>query len=172
MHFNPLASILIALRGCIMDGALPSALTWAGMLGPTLFIVAVGLLIFRHYERIGAGLCLVAPCPHRLPTSSELIVRLDDVGKAFRRFEQKPFLLRNIVKRLTLRSERARDFWPLRHISFDIRRGETVASSGRTAPASRRSAPHRRRRLPTKGTSPCADASRRCSRSAPASSPT
>jgi ABC-type polysaccharide/polyol phosphate transport system ATPase subunit len=63
-------------------------------------------------------------------TSGELIVRLVDVGKAFRRFEQKPFLLRNIVKRLTLRSERARDFWPLRHVSFDIRRGETVGVVG------------------------------------------
>jgi ABC-type polysaccharide/polyol phosphate export permease len=52
MHFNPLASILIALRGCIMDGTLPSALTWAGMVGPTLFIVTVGLVVFRHYERM------------------------------------------------------------------------------------------------------------------------
>jgi lipopolysaccharide transport system ATP-binding protein len=68
--------------------------------------------------------------PAPAPTSSELIVRLDGVGKAFRRFEQKPFLLRNIVKRLTLRSERARDFWPLRHVSFDIRRGETVGVVG------------------------------------------
>jgi len=64
------------------------------------------------------------------PHEGELIVRLVDVGKAFRRFEQKPFLLRNIVKRLTLRMERPRDFWPLRHISFDIRRGETVGVVG------------------------------------------
>jgi ABC-type polysaccharide/polyol phosphate transport system ATPase subunit len=64
------------------------------------------------------------------PKAGELIVRLVDVGKAFRRFEQKPFLLRNIMKRLTLRTERARDFWPLRHISFDIRRGETVGVVG------------------------------------------
>ncbi|HWE27775.1 MAG TPA: ABC transporter ATP-binding protein [Polyangia bacterium] len=64
------------------------------------------------------------------PATGELIVRLIDVGKAFRRFEQKPFLLRNIVKRLTLRTERARDFWPLRHVSFDIHRGETVGVVG------------------------------------------
>ena len=62
--------------------------------------------------------------------SGELIVRLAGVGKAFRRFEQKPFLLRNIVKRLTLRTERPRDFWPLRDVSFDIRRGETVGVVG------------------------------------------
>src|SRR3954447_10201708 len=68
--------------------------------------------------------------PMPLPTPSELIVRLTDVGKAFRRFEQKPFLLRNIVKRLTLRTERARDFWPLRHVTFDIHRGETVGVVG------------------------------------------
>lgn len=52
LHFNPLASILIALRGCIMEGAAPSALTWLGMLGPTLIVVGVGWLIFRHYERM------------------------------------------------------------------------------------------------------------------------
>ncbi|MGZ3443982.1 MAG: ABC transporter ATP-binding protein [Polyangia bacterium] len=63
-------------------------------------------------------------------TSSELIVRLVDVGKAFRRFEQKPFLLRNIVKWLTRRGERPRDFWPLRHVTFDIHRGETVGVVG------------------------------------------
>jgi ABC-type polysaccharide/polyol phosphate transport system ATPase subunit len=64
------------------------------------------------------------------PAPGELIVRLRDVGKAFRRFEQKPFLLRNIAKRLTLRAERQKDFWPLRHISFDIHRGETVGVIG------------------------------------------
>jgi ABC-type polysaccharide/polyol phosphate export permease len=51
LHFNPLASILIALRGCIMDGAWPSLLTWAGMLGPTVLSLGAGWLTFRHYER-------------------------------------------------------------------------------------------------------------------------
>ncbi len=64
------------------------------------------------------------------PRVGELIVRLDDVGKMFRRVEQKPFLLREIMKRLTMRTERPRDFWPLRHISFDIHRGETVGVVG------------------------------------------
>jgi ABC-type polysaccharide/polyol phosphate export permease len=52
MHFNPLASILIALRGCVMEGVLPSALTWAGMLVPTTVVLLVGWAIFRHYERM------------------------------------------------------------------------------------------------------------------------
>jgi ABC-type polysaccharide/polyol phosphate export permease len=52
MHFNPLASILIALRGCVMEGVLPSALTWAGMLVPTAVVLLVGWAIFRHYERM------------------------------------------------------------------------------------------------------------------------
>ncbi len=51
-HLNPVASILVALRGCIMNGALPSALTWAGMLGPTALMLTVGWLTFRHYERM------------------------------------------------------------------------------------------------------------------------
>lgn len=51
-HLNPVASILIALRGCVMDGVAPSALTWAGMLAPTAVVVALGWVVFRHYERM------------------------------------------------------------------------------------------------------------------------
>jgi ABC-type polysaccharide/polyol phosphate transport system ATPase subunit len=64
------------------------------------------------------------------PLQSELIVRVQDVGKAFRRFQQKPFLLRNLAMRLTGRAEPPKEFWPLRHISFEIRRGETVGVIG------------------------------------------
>ena len=60
----------------------------------------------------------------------ELIVRVRDLGKAFRRFEQQPFLLRNILMRLTGRAQPPREFWPLRHVSFEIRRGETVGVVG------------------------------------------
>jgi ABC-type polysaccharide/polyol phosphate export permease len=49
---NPLAAILLALRGCLMEGVFPSALTWAGMLGPTALVLLVGWLVFRHYERM------------------------------------------------------------------------------------------------------------------------
>src|SRR6185312_9529075 len=64
------------------------------------------------------------------PVTGELIVRLTDVGKMFRRFEQKPFLSRNILKWLTGKRERPRDFWPIRHVSFEIRRGEMIGVVG------------------------------------------
>jgi ABC-type polysaccharide/polyol phosphate transport system ATPase subunit len=64
------------------------------------------------------------------PATGELIVRVQDVGKAFRRFQQQPFLLRNVFMRLTGRAEPPKEFWPLRHISFDIHRGETVGVIG------------------------------------------
>ena len=64
------------------------------------------------------------------PQADELIVRVDGVGKAFRRFDQQPFLMRNMLLRLTGRAPRPREFWPLRQISFEIRRGETVGVVG------------------------------------------
>lgn len=51
-HLNPVTAILVALRGCLMNGTMPSALTWAGMLGPTALMLAVGWAVFRHYERM------------------------------------------------------------------------------------------------------------------------
>jgi ABC-type polysaccharide/polyol phosphate transport system ATPase subunit len=59
-----------------------------------------------------------------------IIIRFDQVGKAFRRFEKQPFLLRNLLLRLTGRAEPPKEFWPLRKISFDVRRGETVGVIG------------------------------------------
>jgi ABC-type polysaccharide/polyol phosphate transport system ATPase subunit len=59
-----------------------------------------------------------------------LIVRFSEVGKTFRRFEFQPFLLRNLVMRLLGLSRPPKEFWPLRHVSFDIRRGETVGVIG------------------------------------------
>jgi len=62
--------------------------------------------------------------------SQPLIVRFSDVGKSFRRFDYQPFLLRNLLLRLTGRAQKPREFWPIRHVSFDIRRGETVGVIG------------------------------------------
>lgn len=67
--------------------------------------------------------------PANLPDS--LIVRFDNVGKSYRRFDYQPFLLRNLIGRVTGRAVKAREFWPLRHVSFDIRAGETVGVIGR-----------------------------------------
>jgi len=62
--------------------------------------------------------------------SAPLIVRFSEVGKTFRRFESQPFLLRNLLMRLAGKARPPKEFWPLRHISFDIRRGETVGLVG------------------------------------------
>lgn len=51
-QLNPMAAILIALRGCVMEGVWPSALTWAGMLVPTALMALIGWRVFRHYERM------------------------------------------------------------------------------------------------------------------------
>ncbi len=59
-----------------------------------------------------------------------LIIRFADVGKSFRRFDYQPFLLRNLLLRITGRAHKAREFWPIRNVSFDIRRGETVGVVG------------------------------------------
>jgi lipopolysaccharide transport system ATP-binding protein len=74
-----------------------------------------------------------AMLPDTTPTPTiapELIVKLERVGKAFRRFDVPPFLLRNMLLRLTLRPHRPREFWPLREVSFSITRGETVGIVG------------------------------------------
>jgi lipopolysaccharide transport system ATP-binding protein len=65
-----------------------------------------------------------------LPLEASLIVRLEGVGKAFRRFEHQPFLLRNLLLRLTGRAAPQKEFWPLKEISFEICRGETVGVIG------------------------------------------
>ena len=49
---NPIGGILTALRNAIMLGEVPSALGWAGMVVPTLLVLAVGWHIFRRYERM------------------------------------------------------------------------------------------------------------------------
>jgi ABC-type polysaccharide/polyol phosphate export permease len=52
MLLNPLTSVLVALRGCLMLGEVPSAVTWAGMVVPTAIILGIGWLVFRHHERL------------------------------------------------------------------------------------------------------------------------
>ncbi len=51
-HLNPIASIMVALRNCLMEGVMPSGLTWLGMLGPTALVLLIGWAVFRHYERM------------------------------------------------------------------------------------------------------------------------
>jgi len=68
--------------------------------------------------------------PAALPAERDLIVRFEKVGKAFRRFEHKPFLLRNLMLRLIGRAQPPKELWPLKEVSFDIRQGETVGVIG------------------------------------------
>lgn len=70
------------------------------------------------------------PTPAPRIENQPLIIRFADVGKQFRRFEHQPFLLRNLLQRLTGSAVKPREFWPLRNINFDIRRGETVGVIG------------------------------------------
>src|SRR4051794_39673157 len=70
------------------------------------------------------------PMPPPDVRSDELIIRVEGVGKAYRRFEQQPFLLRSLVLKLIGRAPKAKEFWPLRNISFDVHRGETVGLLG------------------------------------------
>ena len=60
----------------------------------------------------------------------EAIVVLEGVGKAFRRYEQQPFLLRTLLAGLTRRAAKPKEFWPLREITCTIRRGEAVGIIG------------------------------------------
>jgi ABC-type polysaccharide/polyol phosphate transport system ATPase subunit len=76
------------------------------------------------------------PVPTPAPTDAlvkderELIVRAEGLGKSFKRWEHQPFLLRNLMLRLIGRAHKPKEFWPLRNISFDIRRGEAVGLIG------------------------------------------
>ena len=74
----------------------------------------------------------VVKAPESAASASEqpLIVQLDGVGKAFRRFERQPFLLRNLLLRLVGRAQPPREFWPLRGVSFGVRRGEMIGLIG------------------------------------------
>jgi ABC-type polysaccharide/polyol phosphate transport system ATPase subunit len=80
-----------------------------------------------------SGVVAVTPDPPASAAKPELgpvILRFDKVGKAFRRFEHQPFLLRNLVLRLVGRAPRPKEFWPLREVSFEVRQGETVGIIG------------------------------------------
>jgi ABC-type polysaccharide/polyol phosphate export permease len=49
---SPLTGILNALRGCIMTATPPTALMWASIVFPSLLMLGIGWLVFRHYERL------------------------------------------------------------------------------------------------------------------------
>jgi hypothetical protein len=67
--------------------------------------------------------------------SQPLIVRFREVGKSFRRFDYQPFLLRNVLLRLTGRAHKPREFWPCAMSALTFGEAKPWAWSGRTARA-------------------------------------
>jgi len=61
--------------------------------------------------------------------SDEVAIRLRDVSKLFILRKQKPFLVHDAIKRITGRRT-GEEFWALKGISADIRKGESVAIIG------------------------------------------
>lgn len=83
------------------------------------------LAVEHSHEPVGAIETMAPPA-----TQEEVILRVEKVGKAFRRFEHQPFLLRNLLLRLIGRAKKPKEFWPLKDVSFEIRRGETIGVVG------------------------------------------
>jgi lipopolysaccharide transport system ATP-binding protein len=70
-----------------------------------------------------------AAAPEAEP-AQPLILRVDNVGKSFRRFERKPFLLRNLLLSVVGNAPKPPELWPLRNVSFEVRRGECIGVIG------------------------------------------
>jgi ABC-type polysaccharide/polyol phosphate transport system ATPase subunit len=62
-------------------------------------------------------------------SKSPAAVRLNGVSKRFILHKQKPFLLHDTIRRV-LGRQSGEEFWALRDVSFEIRRGESVALMG------------------------------------------
>jgi lipopolysaccharide transport system ATP-binding protein len=57
-------------------------------------------------------------------------VRAANVGKRFRRIHEKPMLLREAAMLFAGRRSRVDDLWAVRHLSFELSRGETLGIIG------------------------------------------
>lgn len=66
-----------------------------------------------------------------MPPSSDIAVRLRNAGKKYVLHKQKPYLLREVFKRVAGARSSHEEFWALREVTLDIRRGESVAFVGR-----------------------------------------
>jgi ABC-type polysaccharide/polyol phosphate transport system ATPase subunit len=58
-------------------------------------------------------------------------VRAQNLGKQFQWIHEKPMLLREALLFVAGRSRRYEDFWALRNISFEVRRGQVLGLIGR-----------------------------------------
>ena len=61
---------------------------------------------------------------------SQVVIRLENVSKKYILHQQKPFLAREVVKRVFFRKTHRREFWALRDASFEITDGEAVGIIG------------------------------------------
>jgi ABC-type polysaccharide/polyol phosphate transport system ATPase subunit len=59
-----------------------------------------------------------------------VVVRCEHLGKAFRRYAQQPFFLRNLLLGLVGKAVKPTEFWPLRDINLEVRQGQTVGILG------------------------------------------
>ena len=57
-------------------------------------------------------------------------IRLHSVSKAYRIVRQKPFLAKEIIRRLLQRPSSVEQYWALRDISFEIEKGDSVGVIG------------------------------------------
>lgn len=64
------------------------------------------------------------------PSVPPVAIRLQGVSKRYRLLTEKPFLLRDLARRLAGRPSPGRDFWALRDVTFDVRQGEAVGVVG------------------------------------------
>lgn len=58
------------------------------------------------------------------------VIRLDNVSKAYRRVRQKPFLAKEIVRRILQRPSSVEYHWALRDVSFEVEPGESIGVIG------------------------------------------
>ncbi|MGE3173913.1 MAG: ABC transporter ATP-binding protein [Planctomycetota bacterium] len=57
-------------------------------------------------------------------------IRFTDVGKRFRVEHQRPFLARELLRSILQRPSASNEHWALRHLTFEVGRGEAVAMIG------------------------------------------
>lgn len=64
-------------------------------------------------------------------SSLPITIRVANVGKQFARVHEKPMRLRNAVLLFSNQKETVDELWAVRHVSFDLRAGETLGIIGR-----------------------------------------
>lgn len=61
---------------------------------------------------------------------SDIVIRITELGKRFERVHEKPMLLRDLALLSSGRKRRIDEFWALRHVTFEVERGESLGVLG------------------------------------------